>query len=87
MVRSIGARRIIVGRRVLMPILEVSRQLAEKIEQGAQQTGASPEDFLREAVLARLEDLEDIAVATERLKNPGRRIPFEEVIKNLGLDD
>jgi predicted DNA-binding protein len=70
-----------------MPTLELSPKLVEKIEQAARQTGESPEAFLREAVIARLEDLEDIAIATERLKNPGRRIPFEEVIKNLGLED
>jgi hypothetical protein len=31
--------------------------------------------------------LEDIAIATERLKNQGERIPLEQVAKDLGLED
>jgi Arc/MetJ family transcription regulator len=33
-----------------------------------------------------LEDLEDIGIAIERLKNPGRRLTMEEAEKELGLD-
>jgi RHH-type rel operon transcriptional repressor/antitoxin RelB len=70
-----------------MPTLELSPKLVEKIEQAAKQTGESPEAFLREAVIARLEDLEDIAIATDRLKNPGETISLDELKRDLGLDD
>jgi len=67
--------------------MEFSTELVETIDHAARQSGESPEAFVREAVLRRLEDIEDIALATERLRNPGKRIPFDEVVKNLGLDD
>lgn len=70
-----------------MPAIQVTEELAEQIEQGAHRAGQSYSDFLREAVLSRLEDLEDTAIAVERLKNPGKRIPLDQVMKNLGLDD
>ena len=69
-----------------MATIHISDELASRIAEGAQRAGESSDDFLREAVLSRLEDLEDIAVATERLKNPGRRISLEEVVRDLGLD-
>lgn len=34
-----------------------------------------------------VEDLEDIEIALERLKNPGRRLTMEEAEKELGLED
>jgi RHH-type transcriptional regulator, rel operon repressor / antitoxin RelB len=70
-----------------MTTIQISDDLASQIELGAQRAGETSDDFLREAVLSRLEDLEDIAIATERLKNPGRRIPLDEVARDLGLDD
>jgi len=70
-----------------MTTIQIPDELASQIEQGARSAGESSDDFLRQAVLSRLEDLQDIAVATERLKNPGRRIPLDEVARRLGLDD
>ena len=40
-----------------------------------------------EPVLSRLEELEDVAIATERLNSPGTRLSLEEVKKDLGLAD
>jgi predicted DNA-binding protein len=70
-----------------MATIQIPDKLASQIEQGAQRAGETSAAFLSEAVISRLEDLEDIAIATERLKNPGRRIPLEEVVRDLGLDD
>jgi RHH-type transcriptional regulator, rel operon repressor / antitoxin RelB len=70
-----------------MPVIEIPPELETQYEYFAQQNGKSKDDLVRQALVSYLEDLEDIAVATERLKNPGKRIPFEEVMKNLGLDD
>jgi len=67
--------------------IQIPDELASQMEKGAQSAGETRDAFLREAILSRLEDLEDIAIATERLKNPGRRIPLEEVVRDLGLDD
>jgi RHH-type transcriptional regulator, rel operon repressor / antitoxin RelB len=70
----------------LMTAIQISDELAAQIEQSAQRAGESSADFIREAVLSRLEDMEDIALATERLKNPGETISLEELKKSLGLD-
>ncbi len=70
-----------------MTAIQIPDELAAQIEQGAQRAGETKDVFLREAVLSRLEDLEDIAIATERLKNPGRRFTLAEVVEDLGLDD
>ena len=70
-----------------MTAIQIPDDLAEQIEQAAKLAGETRDVFLREAVLARLEDMEDIAIATERLKNPGKRLTLEQVKKDLGLDD
>jgi RHH-type rel operon transcriptional repressor/antitoxin RelB len=70
-----------------MVAIQIPDELAEQIEQAARRAGETRDVFLRQAVLSRLEDLEDIAIATERLKNPGKRLTLEQVKKDLGLDD
>ena len=70
-----------------MATIQIPDELANQMEKGAQSAGETSDAFLREAILSRLEDLEDIAIATERLKNPGKRIPLEQVKRHLGLDD
>jgi predicted DNA-binding protein len=70
-----------------MATLQIPQELAELIEQGAQRSGETHVSFLSEAVQSRLEDLEDLDIAMERLRSPGTRIPLAEVEKNLGLSD
>jgi len=67
--------------------VEIPQELDAELEALATQNGVDKNKYLREAIIRFLEDHEDIAIATERLKNPGRRIPMEEVVRNLGLDD
>lgn len=43
--------------------------------------------YVLEAILNYIEDLEDIYLATERTKNPGKIYSQEEVEKALGLED
>jgi predicted DNA-binding protein len=70
-----------------MAAIQIPDELAEQIDQAAQRAGETRDVFLREAVQSRLDDLEDIAIAAERLKSPGKRLPLEQVKKDLGLDD
>ena len=67
-----------------MTTIQIPDELAAQIEQGALHAGKSSIDFLREAVLSRLEDIEDIVTATERLKHLGKRFTLAEVIEDLG---
>jgi predicted DNA-binding protein len=70
-----------------MAAIEIPDELASRIEHAAQRAGQSRVAFLSKAVSSYTEDLEDIAIATERINNPGKRIPFAQVKKNLGLED
>ena len=70
-----------------MAAIQIPDELAEQIEQAAQRAGETRDVFLREAVQSRLDDLEDIAIAAERLKNVGRRLTLEQVKRDLGLHD
>jgi RHH-type transcriptional regulator, rel operon repressor / antitoxin RelB len=70
-----------------MAAIQIPDELAEQIEQAARRAGETKGVFLREAVQSRLDDLDDVAIAAERLKNPGKRLTLEQVKRNLGLDD
>jgi RHH-type transcriptional regulator, rel operon repressor / antitoxin RelB len=67
--------------------VEIPQELDAELEALAARNGEDKRKYLREAIISFLEDQEDIAIATERLKNPGKRLTFEQVKKNLGLDD
>jgi len=58
---------------------KVDRQLA-KLAKARRTTKTA---IAREALIERLE--EDIRIAEERLKHPGKRIPLEDVERELGL--
>jgi predicted DNA-binding protein len=70
-----------------MAAIQIPDELESLIELGARRTGESRDVFLREAVRSRLEEIEDIALATERLKNPGKRISLAEIGRKHGLTD
>jgi predicted DNA-binding protein len=70
-----------------MATIQIPDELESLIEQGAQRAGETSAAFLSEAVLSRLEEIEDIAIATERLKNPGTRISLQEIGRKYGLAD
>jgi predicted DNA-binding protein len=70
-----------------MATLQIPDELESLIELGMQHTGESRDVFLREAVRSRLEEIEDIALATERLKNPGKHISLDEIGRKYGLTD
>jgi len=69
-----------------MATIQIPDDLASQIERGAQRAGESYDAFLREAVLSRLEDLEDVAIAQEHLLHPDETLSLDELKKNLGLD-
>jgi predicted DNA-binding protein len=70
-----------------MATIQIPDELESLIEPGAQRAGETSAAFLSEAVLSRLEEIEDIAIATERLKNPGTRISLQEIGRKYGLAD
>ena len=42
-------------------------------------------NYLSDAIINFLEDQEDIAIATERLKNPGKPMSLDEIGRKYGL--
>ncbi len=74
------------GSEVLMTV-QLEPEIDIQFDEMAQHTGESKDNLVRQALLSYLEDLHDARIIEERLKNPGKRIPLSEVVKNLGLDD
>jgi len=52
----------------------------------AEATGRTKSFYAREAILAHLDEMEDRFIAIERLERPEKRIPLEELERELGLD-
>jgi predicted DNA-binding protein len=70
-----------------MKTIQLPDEIVRRYEDLSRAAGCDTDVYIREALLEKLDDVEDIEIAIERLKNPGRIIPFDEVKKNLGLDD
>jgi predicted DNA-binding protein len=70
-----------------MTTIQVPDKIANRYEELARAAGRDMNDYIREALVAHLYDIDDIQVASERLKNPQPTIPLDEVKQNLGLDD
>ena len=73
-----------------MLALRLPPEIEARLEAIAKQTGRTKSSFAREAILEKLEDMEDYATAVERLRTKGERIDWEdikaEMDKDLGED-
>ena len=71
-----------------MLALRLHPDTEKRLSELAAQTGRTKSFYAREAIARYLEDLEDIYLAEERLKNFREEdaIPLSEVKKQLGLD-
>jgi RHH-type rel operon transcriptional repressor/antitoxin RelB len=67
--------------------LELPRDLQQRMDLLSKKTGKAPSALALQAIQEYIEDEEDYAVATERLKTGGPTIPLEEVERRLGLAD
>jgi RHH-type transcriptional regulator, rel operon repressor / antitoxin RelB len=71
-----------------MPIsIRLGEDIEQRLERLAQLTGRSKTYYIRQAVLEKLDDLEDIYIAEHRLEHPAKRISLDEVKQELGLDN
>ena len=71
-----------------MPIrFEIGDDIEKSFDKYASLFGSTKEQFIKEALIEKLEDLEDLCIAEERLKNPSRRFSMEEVEKELDLEN
>lgn len=68
--------------------LELEPEAETLLEQQAAKAGQSKAEFARRAILDRLEDREDYEIAVVALRESEGQppIPFEEVVKSLGME-
>jgi RHH-type rel operon transcriptional repressor/antitoxin RelB len=60
--------------------------IEQRLEALAEKTGRTKTYYAREAIVRYLEDLEDEALALERLKKPSRRWTLEALERELDLE-
>lgn len=70
-----------------MLAIRLAPDIERRLELLAKKTGRTKTFYAREAILAHLEDLEDVYLASERLKRPAKSYTAEEVKHELGLLD
>jgi len=64
--------------------VRLPKELEERLTALVQKTGQSESHFVRQALLAYLEDIEDHYLAAERLESPLPGIPLEELERSIG---
>ena len=63
-----------------MLALRLSPEIEARLDAMAKRTGRTKSFYAREAILEKLEDMEDYYLAEERLKNPGKAVPLADVL-------
>jgi len=67
--------------------VELTKEIEERLEALARETGRSTEDCLRDAVMEYLEEQEDYLIAKSRLAKGRAGVALDEVERRLGLVD
>jgi RHH-type transcriptional regulator, rel operon repressor / antitoxin RelB len=71
--------------------LELSRELEARLEELAALTARSKSDIVQEALIEHIDDIEDLAVARQRLIESRARgekfIPLEQLIERYGMEN
>ena len=67
--------------------IRVDEEIKARWEQLAKTHGLNPSQHMREAIIDRLEELEDYYVVKERLSKPFETISNDEVWRRLGFSD
>lgn len=66
-----------------MLALRLPLEIEKRLDALAKKTGRSKSFYAREAILRHLEDLEDYHLARRRLARKGKRVPLEELEREL----
>lgn len=64
---------------------EIGDDLEKSLDEYAHLFGSTKEQFIQEALLEKLEGLEDLRIAKERLENPTCRYSMKEVENEIDL--
>ena len=71
-----------------MLAVRLDPDLEARLTAVAKRTGRTKSYYARQAILEKIEELEDIALLEEALRDPdaGKSRPLDEVMRELGLD-
>lgn len=71
-----------------MLTVRLDPDLEARLTAVAKRTGRSKSHYVREALIEKIEELEDIALLEEALKSydPGQNKSLDEVMRDLGLE-
>jgi RHH-type transcriptional regulator, rel operon repressor / antitoxin RelB len=69
-----------------MLTIRLSKGMEERLARVSKLTGRTKSFYVRRAIEEKIEEMEDTAVAIERLENPGKKNSLEEVARNLADD-
>ncbi|MFC2407121.1 MAG: DUF6290 family protein [Cardiobacterium sp.] len=74
-----------------MLTIELPTELENRLDALAQATGRSKSDYVTEAILEYLEDLADLHLAEQRLREiqngKSKTVPLEEILKRHGMEN
>jgi RHH-type rel operon transcriptional repressor/antitoxin RelB len=74
-----------------MLALRLPPEIETRLDELAKRTGRSKSFYAREAILAHLDDMEDVYLAEKRLddfrKGKSDTVPLAELMKKYGLED
>jgi RHH-type transcriptional regulator, rel operon repressor / antitoxin RelB len=70
-----------------MLAVRLTKDIERRLERLARKTGRSTSYYVKKAIEEFLEDREDYLLALGRLEEDDSRIPLENVIRQLGLQD
>ena len=69
-----------------MLAIRLPKDIEDRLDQLAKQTGRTKTFYAREAIVEHLEELEDIFLAEKRLREPTKRWTQDELEQGLDLD-
>lgn len=71
-----------------MLAVRLDPDLEARLAAVAKRTGRSKSYYARQAILEKIEEMEDIALLEEALRDPeaGKTVPLDEVMRELGLE-
>jgi RHH-type transcriptional regulator, rel operon repressor / antitoxin RelB len=70
-----------------MLAVRLPKEIEDRLAALARKTGRTKSYYARQAIIEHLEDLEDIAIAEERLSDMGETMTWEEVKARLFDDE
>jgi RHH-type rel operon transcriptional repressor/antitoxin RelB len=70
-----------------MVAVRLPKELDERLERVASETHRSKSYYIRKALEQYLEDKEDYLLAVARLEEKNPRVPLEEALKQLDVED